>query len=84
MKQWLMAKISNVYQDKKTGKWYFVANLGYDNHGKRIQHWKRGFTSQKEAKKAYDEHMANYSKTAFKMNSTMDYSEFYHKYLEPD
>ena len=27
-----MPKISNVYLDKKTNRWYFVANLGYDEN----------------------------------------------------
>ncbi|TKH27686.1 site-specific integrase [Bacillus wiedmannii] len=79
-----MPKISNIYRDKKSGKWYFVANLGYDEHGQRIQHWKRGFLTQKEAKQAYDEFMNNYSMTAVKMNSTMSYKEFYETYFKPD
>ena len=79
-----MPKISNIYQDKKSGKWYFVANLGYDEKGNRIRHWQRGFSTQKEAKSAYDEYMNNYSKTAVKTNSTMSYKEFYETYFEPD
>lgn len=79
-----MPKISNVYQDKKNKKWYFVANLGYDEHGKRIRHWGRGYLTQKEAKEAFDEYMSNYSKTAVKTNSTMSYQEFYETYYEPD
>lgn len=79
-----MPKISNIYQDKKSGKWYFVANLGYDEKGNRIRHWQRGFSTQKEAKIAYDEYMNNYSKTAVKTNSTMSYKEFYETYFEPD
>lgn len=79
-----MPKVANVYQDKKNKKWYFVANLGYDEYGKRIQHWERGFATQKEAKTAYDEYMSNYSKTAVKTNSTMSYQEFYETYFEPD
>lgn len=79
-----MPKISNVYQDKKSGKWYFVANLGYDEKGNRVRQWQRGFSTQKEAKTAYDEYMNNYSKTAIKTNSTMSYQEFYETYFEPD
>ena len=79
-----MPKISNVYQDKKSNKWYFVANLGYDEHGKRVRHWGRGYSTQKEAKQAYDAYMSNYSKTAVKTNSTMSYQEFYETYFEPD
>ena len=79
-----MPKLSNIYQDTKTKKWYFVANLGYDEKGNRIRHWKRGFKTQKEAKQSYDEYMNNYSKTAVKINSTMSYKEFYETYFEPD
>lgn len=79
-----MPKISNIYQDKKSGKWYFVANLGYDEHGKRLRHWGRGYTTQKETKTAFDEYMSNHSKTALITNSTMSYQEFYETYFEPD
>lgn len=79
-----MPKISNVYQDKKNGKWYFVASLGYDEKGKRIQHWQRGYSTQKEAKKAYDEYMSNHSSSSVKKNSTMAFKEFYETYFKPD
>lgn len=78
-----MPKISNIYLDKKTNRWYFVANLGYDENGNRVRHWARGFSSQKEAKTAYDEYMNDYSKTAVKKNSTMSYQEFYKTYYLP-
>jgi len=76
--------MSNIYQDKKSKKWYFVANLGYDEHGKRVRHWGRGYSTQKEAKEAFDEYMSNFSKSAVKTNSTMSYQEFYETYFEPD
>ena len=79
-----MPKIANVYQDKRNKKWYFVASLGYDEQGKRIQHWERGFSTQKEAKKAYDEYMNNHSNSAIKKNSTMSFKEFYETYFKPD
>ncbi|EGO5181325.1 site-specific integrase [Enterococcus faecalis] len=79
-----MPKISNVYQDKKSGKWYFVANLGYDEKGNRIRHWGRGFISQREAKQAYDDYMNDFSGSAIKKNSTMSYKEFYETYFKPD
>lgn len=78
-----MPKISNVYLDKKSNRWYFVANLGYDENGNRVRYWGRGFSSQKEAKKAYDEYMNDYSKTSVKINSTMSYQEFYNTYYLP-
>lgn len=66
-----MPKISNIYQDKKSGKWYFVANLGYDEKGKRIRHWGRGYNTQREAKRGYDDYMNDFSDSAIKKNSTM-------------
>lgn len=79
-----MPKISNVYQDKKSGKWYFVANLGYDEKGNRNRHWGRGYNSQREAKRAYDDYMNDFSDTAIKKNSTMSFKEFYETYFKPD
>lgn len=79
-----MPKVSNVYQDKKSKRWYFVANLGYDHEGKRIRHWERGFMSQKDAKIAYSKYMNDFSDSAVKMNSTMSYKEFFYSYFLPD
>jgi len=56
-----MAKIQNVYQDKKTKKWFFKAYLGVDSEGKKIQKTKRGFASQKKAKYAYDQFMLTHN-----------------------
>lgn len=52
------------------------SELSYDEQGKRIQHWERGFSTQKEAKKAYDEYMNNHSTSDIKKNSTMSFKEF--------
>lgn len=79
-----MPKISNVYLDKKTGKFYYVANLGYDERGKRVQHFKRGFDTQREAKSAYEDYMDNYSESGVKKNSSMTFEVFYKNYYEPD
>ena len=79
-----MPKIPHVYQDKKSGLWYFVASLGYDEHGKRIQHWGRGFKTQIEAKKGYESYINDFSDSAVKKNSTMSYREFYETYFKPD
>lgn len=76
-----MPRISNVYLNKKTGKFYFVANLGFDENGKRVQHFKRGFSTQKEAKQAYDEFMNNRSESGINKNSSMSFEVFYEKYF---
>lgn len=79
-----MPKVSNVYRDKRNGTWYFVASLGTDAQGKRVRHWGRGYATQREAKAGYDEYMAEYSKTAVKVNSTMSFGEFFRSYWVPD
>jgi integrase len=79
-----MPRISNVYLSKKTGKFYFVASLGYNEKGKRVQYFKRGFKTQKEAKNAYDEYMNNYSETGIKKNSAMSFGVFYKDYFLND
>lgn len=79
-----MPKIPHVYQDKKSKLWYFVANLGYDENGRRIQHWGRGYKTQLEAKKGYEYYISSFSKSAVKKNSTMFYEDFYKIYFKPD
>lgn len=79
-----MPKISNVYQDKLRGTWYSKVSLGYDDTGKRVTKTKRGFTSQKAAKKWHDEFRANYSKIALTPNSTMSFEKFMSDYYIPD
>ncbi len=79
-----MPRVSNVYLNKKTGKFYFVANLGFDENGKRVQHFKRGFSTQKEAKQAYDEFMNNRSESGINKNSSMSFEVFYKDYFLSD
>ncbi len=79
-----MPKVSNVYRDARNGSWYFVANLGTDADGKRVRHWGRGYATQRDAKAAYDEYMADYSKTAVKVNSTMAFGQFHRTYWVED
>lgn len=61
-----------------------MASLDYDEHGKRIQYWGRGFKTQLEAKKGYESYMNDFSDSAVKKNSTMSYREFYETYFKPD
>jgi integrase len=42
----------SINKDKKTGKWYFILELGKDQNGKRLQKKKRGFNTKKEAQQA--------------------------------
>ena len=48
---------------------------------KKIRKWGRGFSTQKEAKYAYDEYMNDFSKTAIRQNSTMTYKNFLEEYF---
>lgn len=79
-----MPKVSNVYQDKLRGTWYSKVSLGYDDAGKRITKTKRGFTSQKSAKKWHDEFFSNHSKASLTQNSTMSFEKFMNDYYIPD
>lgn len=44
---------NNPIKKAKNGTYYFRANLGYDKDGKKIQKYKSGFTTKKEAKEEY-------------------------------
>ncbi|EIQ7148836.1 tyrosine-type recombinase/integrase [Enterococcus faecalis] len=77
-----MVKVKNVYQDKKTKKWFFRAYLGTDNQGKKVQKTKRGFDSQREAKQAYDQYILTHEfhqDLSVQLNSAsqMTFEEFY-------
>ncbi len=37
----------------KNGTYYFRANLGYDSKGKKIQKYRSGFTTKKEAREKF-------------------------------
>ncbi|MDF0479655.1 site-specific integrase [Vagococcus sp. PNs007] len=76
--------MSNVYKDKATGKYYFSASIGYDSvTGKRIRSVKRGFLTERDAKKAYHQFMNDYGDMAFKTNTTMSYKEYFESIFLP-
>lgn len=80
-----MPKVSHVYYDKTTGTYYAVASLGFDAvTGKRMQKKKRGFRTQAEAKKWYDEYMAKHSKKAVTNGLTLTLKQFLDSYFVPD
>ncbi|HFJ5493101.1 TPA: tyrosine-type recombinase/integrase [Enterococcus faecium] len=77
-----MPKIKNIYQDKKTKKWFFRAYLGIDENGRKVQKTKRGYASQKDAKIAYDKYMGthDFNKTIPNQlcsTNQMTFEEFY-------
>lgn len=80
-----MPKIPHVYYDKATGSYYAVASFGFDIvTGKRLQKKKRGFKTQAEAKKWYEDFMCNHSNSAITRNSTMNFSVFLENFFIPD
>ena len=79
-----MPKIPHVYYDKASGSYYVVASLGFDEvTGKRMQKKKRGFKTQTEAKKWYDDFIAKHSKKAIVHGATLTVELFLEKYFVP-
>ncbi|HEO2439512.1 site-specific integrase [Streptococcus anginosus] len=80
-----MPKIPHVYYDKGSKTYYAVASLGYDSlTGKRMQKKKRGFVTQAEAKKWYDEFMAKHSRKAIVHGASLTVGVFLDNYFIPD
>ena len=80
-----MAKIPGIYLDKKTGKWYFSASLGFDKvTGKRIQKVKRGFNSQREAYAAKVKLIKELQEMGNASNIQMSYQIFLEEIYIPD
>lgn len=52
---------NNPIKKSTNGTYYFRANLGYDENGKKIQKYKSGFKTKKDAKEAYLRVMLNAS-----------------------
>lgn len=79
-----MPKIPHVYYDKASSSYYAVASLGFDEvTGKRMQKKKRGFKTQAEAKKWYDDFIAKHSKKAIVHGATLKVELFLEKYFVP-
>jgi integrase len=74
---------TNFYFDKHTGKYYFVANLGYDSWGKRVQKKRRGFRTLKEAKEVYADLVANYNPSSVAEIENIKFKAFYKRYFLP-
>ncbi len=80
-----MAKVTNVYYDEKRKTYYAIASLGYDRNGKRITKTKRGFTTQKAAKKWHDETKVNYYGNISHQEVTkIKFGEFLTNYYIPE
>lgn len=80
-----MPKIPHVYYDKATGTYYAVASLGFDRiTGKRMQKKKRGFKTQAECKKWYDEFMSKHSRKYIVHGVSLTVEMFLDNYFIPD
>ncbi|WP_283749665.1 tyrosine-type recombinase/integrase [Bacillus mycoides] len=80
-----MAKITGVYKDKNTGKWYYSVSLGFDTvTGKRIRKVRRGFNTQKEAYEAKTAELKAAQDMGKIANSGLDYASYMEQLFLPD
>ena len=80
-----MAKLTGVYKDKKTGKWYYSVSLGFDAvTGKRVRKVRRGFNSQKEAYEAKTTELKEAQDMGQIANSGMDFNTFMKQLFIPE
>lgn len=80
-----MAKLTGIYKDKKTGKWYYSVSLGFDTiTGKRIRKVRRGFNTQKEAYEAKTTELKAAQDMGQIANSGLDYTSYMEQLFLPD
>lgn len=80
-----MAKITGVYKDKKTGKWYYSVSLGFDAiTGKRIRKVRRGFNTQKEAYEAKTTELKSSQDVGQLSNIGINYVTYLEQLFLPD
>ncbi|MCG3796874.1 site-specific integrase [Bacillus toyonensis] len=80
-----MAKITGIYKNKSTGKWYYSVSLGFDKiTGKRIRKFRRGFDTQKEAYEAKTEELKNAQDMGQLSNTGLSYTSYMDQLFLPD
>lgn len=80
-----MAKLTGVYKDKKTGKWYYSVSLGFDAvTGKRVRKVRRGFNSQREAYEAKTTELKEAQDMGQIANSGIDFITFMEQLFIPE
>ncbi|MDF9505891.1 site-specific integrase [Bacillus cereus] len=80
-----MAKLTGIYKDENTGKWYYSVSLGFDKvTGKRIRKVRRGFNTQKEAYEAKTEELKNAQDMGQLSNVNMNYKDYIDQIFLPD
>lgn len=67
----------------KNGKYYFRANLGYDNQGKKIQKYKSGFRTIKEAREAYSKLLLETPETLSETKEKMLFKDYIEEIFLP-
>lgn len=67
----------------KNGKYYFRANLGYDNQGKKIQKYKSGFRTIKEAREAYSKLLLETPETLSEKKEKMLFKDYVEEIFLP-
>lgn len=67
----------------KNGKYYFRANLGYDNQGKKIQKYKSGFRTIKEAREAYSKLLLETPETLSETKEKMLFKDYVEEIFLP-
>jgi len=79
-----MPKISSIYP-MSNGTYRATVSLGFDvQTGKRIQKFKNGFKTQKEAQEWRLRMLADFGKGSIIVNSTMTFKKFLDDYFIPD
>lgn len=79
-----MPKISSIYP-MGNGTYRATVSLGFDvQTGKRIQKFKNGFKTQKEAQEWRFRMLADFGKGSITVNSTMTFKKFLDDYFIPD
>ena len=79
-----MPKISSIYP-MSNGTYRATVSLGFDVQiGKRIQKFKNGFKTQKEAQEWRLRMLADFGKGSITVNSTMTFKKFLDDYFIPD
>lgn len=69
-----MAK--NIIKKAKNGTYYYRAHLGFDSSGKRVQKYRSGFKTKKEAQESYYELILQKSDFLVEESETVDFNHY--------
>ncbi len=74
--------MAELIKKNKDGSYYFRANLGYNEQGKKVQKYKSGFKTKKEAREAYSKLMYEFDSEK-NIQQSISFEEFTQKYFLP-